>query len=115
MSERPSQTQTIVQPSQGAGASAVPGQSGSEPAPQASQPAAAPTQQSMAVVPPSQPSFPVTRRGYDTASVDRKVSALLREKAALLSALDEARSHAERCHEETHDQHDHEGKAAEGD
>src|SRR3712207_5412811 len=90
MSERPTQTATIST-SQGAGATAVPrpGQPAPEEATQEFVPQA-PRQ-----APPAQaslPAFPVTRRGYDTTTVDRKVSALLREKAALMAALEEARA-----------------------
>src|SRR3712207_4956900 len=96
MSERPTHTATIVPPSQGAGATAAPRPSGP----------AAPKEATQELVPQTArqpatsagisapPSCPVTRRGYDTTSVDRKVSALLREKAALLAALEEARTRA---------------------
>src|SRR3954454_19857701 len=94
MSERPTPTATVPM-SQGAGATAASRPSGppSSPESDATQElvAQAPRQSAPAVS--AQPSFPVTRRGYDTTSVDRKVSALLREKAALLAALEEARTY----------------------
>src|SRR3712207_6615951 len=94
MSERPTQTPTILPPSQGAGATAAPRPSGQPSAPESEATQEFVPQAPRQPVPVSgPPSFPVTRRGYDTASVDRKVSAMLREKAALLAALEEARAH----------------------
>src|SRR3712207_5760836 len=93
MSERPTQTATIVSSSQGAGATAATRPSGQ------SVPESELTQELVPQAPrqpapaSALPAFPVTRRGYDTTSVDRKVSALLREKAALITALEETRSH----------------------
>src|SRR3712207_1925732 len=94
MSERPTQTATIVSSSQGAGATAAGHPSGpSVPDSELTQELVPQAPRQPAPATSALPAFPVTRRGYDTTSVDRKVSALLREKAALITALEEARTH----------------------
>src|SRR3954462_12288635 len=62
------------------------------PAPPGGRPAAAPAPRPAAAPAPSRtttrPSFPVVRRGYDTAAVDRHVQAM----SGLAAGLDEARA-----------------------
>src|SRR3954462_540339 len=64
------------------------------------QPSQAPSDDDTQEIPPvstapaARPGFPVVRRGYDTAAVDRQIQALTREKGSLTADLDEANRRA---------------------